>query len=157
MGSYRIQDVKLVNILDEAEKDLQQMKGTQYVGRTVLATKVSSYNKLVESKDVKDPTNPSVTIYSVIDGTITFTAESQINPYGRLIIDFYDLSGNKIVNNGVIGQTGQTPSNYNIVVTQVGDGKLAWTIQINGPSTPHFLAKFSVAATDRGTVIFTSN
>lgn len=155
MSVYSIKDIKLVNILERAEKDLQEMKQTQFVGRRVLATKISLFNKLVESVDFYGvpPTTP---VGSAVNGIITFTAESQVNPYGRLILDFYDINGQKIVNPGVIGLTGQTPSNYNIVVTQVDDGKLSWTVQINGPPT-HFFVRFSVAATDRGTVVFTNS
>lgn len=151
MGSYSIKDVSLVNILDRAEQDLQQLKSTQYVGRVVLATKLSFENRLWESQDVNGA-GSSTPVSSDVYRTVTFQAESQTNPYGRLLINFFDFNKQPITSDAASPADGPKLLYYNYIVTQVADGKLQWNVQIRGPVTPHYFIQFSVVATDYGTV-----
>lgn len=151
MGSYSIKDVSLVNIIDRAEKDLQELKGRQFVGRRVLATKLSTAQGRVISVDYYGVPASAGVVGSAIYRKVTFTALNQKNPYGRLIIKLFNPDGSPIVN---VGYGGDFPKvfYFNTIVGYVDDGKLSWNVDIRGPANPKFYAEFSVAATDEGTV-----
>lgn len=150
MGSYAIRDIKLVNILDRAEKDMQQMKSTQYVGKRVLKTKTTWDSELIESSDgwgfPLGPPDPPT--YQYVYKVVTFKADRQISPFGRLIFEIYrDDKVTKWTGAGGAGVFG-----YVFYVTQVNDGLMQWRIDIRGPGSPRFYVRLGVAGTDSGTI-----
>lgn len=152
MGSYSIKDVSLVNIIDKAEKDLQELKGRQFVGRRVLATKLSKASTRVSSTEYSAPGlvngQPGmIPVGQSIYRRVTFTADNQLNPWGRLILQFYDAANNRKINP-------DDPRIYyfTFYVKPVDSKQLEWNVDIRGPLTPAFYCDFIVAATDSGTV-----
>jgi len=158
MGSYSIKDVNLVNMIDKATKDLQELKGRQFVGRRVLATKISAANGRVQAEIYNGLSgfdaagNPTFSPQGrAIYRRVTFTALTQTNPYGRLTMKFFNPDGTQIVNKGFGGDYPKV-FYFNIIVGYIGDSKLTWNVDIRGPLSPGFSAEFTVAATDEGTV-----
>jgi hypothetical protein len=151
MASYSIRDVGIVNKLARAEKDLQELKNRQFVGKKVLATKVSE-SPLILSSDswgfgvpVTDP--PTQQIFYK---NITFTADTQLSPYGRLLIEYYDLAGNQILNDSLDSSAGARIFYYNFIVTYVDDKTLKWNVDIRGPGSPKYYVKLVFAGSDTG-------
>jgi hypothetical protein len=148
MASYSIRDVKITHLLDRAEKDMMDLKSKQYVGKHVLQTKNSISDVLYKSDDGISPDHS--TTFKFIYKTVTFKADNQTSPYGRLMMDIYKSDQvTPITNSDNIKILYVYP-----VVTQVDDGLLKWQVNIQGPNsvTSDFYIRFSVAATDSGVV-----
>lgn len=150
MTSYSIRDVKLVNIIDRAEKDMQQLKSTQFVGNKVLQTKTTWAAQMILSTDLygvgSPPPNPPVQNY--VYQFVTFKADKQTSPYGRLIFEVYKADGvTKITGAGEAGVF-----YYLFYITEVDDGLLKWRIDIRGPGATKFYVRLGVAATDNGII-----
>jgi hypothetical protein len=152
MGSYAIRDVKLVNLIDRAERDIQQLKSTQFVGKKVLQTKTTWSSQLIESSDgwgfPLGPPDPPT--YQYVYKTVTFKADRQLSPYGRLIFEIY--KADKVTK--WTGAGGAGVFYYTFYVTDVEDGLLKWGIDIRGPggSSPMFYVRLGVAGTDSGVI-----
>lgn len=149
MTSYSIKNVGVVEKLDRLEKDMQDLKSRQFVGRKVLATKKVYENKRHLSVDYYG-FPPAAPVGSNVYRTVTYTAATQLNPYARLLIELYDLSGARIDNLSSTGSDGPKLFTYNFIVTYVDDQQLKWAVDIRGPVTPKFYVQFSVAASDVG-------
>lgn len=156
MGSYSIRNVGIVNELDRMEKDMQFMKSRQFVGKRTLATKVSKAGYMVLSEDAwfADPVGPPQ--LQAIQREVVFQADSQLNPWGTIIVEFYDLSGNLMTT--LSSPRGTLTTDYPGIhavkneVPQVDDGRLTWTVEIQGPPSPKFYVRWVVAGTDSGII-----
>lgn len=147
-----IRDIKLVNLLDRAEKDMTQLKNTQFVGKRVLQTKTTWSGQMLQSMDGRGagvpPTDPPS--FQFVYQTVTFKADKQLSPYGRLIFEIY--KADKVTKAGPSDGVGVFY--YTFHVTHVDDGTLKWGIDIRGPggSAPKFYVRLGVAGTDKGVI-----
>jgi hypothetical protein len=150
MGSYSIRDIGLVHLLDRAEKDMQQLKSTQFIGKQVLQTKTTWSGELYQSSDgwgfpLGPPDPPTFQYFYKM---VTFKADNQTSPHGRLIFKIYEAD--KVTQITGSGKAGVFY--YVFYVTDVDDGLLKWQIDIRGPGSPKFYVKLGVAATDSGVI-----
>jgi hypothetical protein len=150
MGTYAIRDIKLVNILDRAEKDMQQFKGSQPAGNRVLKTKTTWAGELLQSMDLWGVGQPSTDppAQNFVYQNVTFKADRQKSPYGRLIFELYKADKTTKITLG--SEAGVFY--YNFTVTEVDDGLMKWGIDIRGPGATKFYVRLGVAATDSGTI-----
>lgn len=153
MGSYSIRDMSFVKQLDRARKDLDAIKTKQPVSRRVLATKKTiSQNVKSILADVGFP--PGTTFAQIIYLRVKFEADTQISPFGRLALEFYDLSGNRLSSD-----SGIVVFYINDIVTQVNDGTLEWNLDVrcSGAGTigsAQYSCKLIVYATDTGAISY---
>lgn len=156
MARYSIREATMVDQLDRLEKDMQSMKSLQYVGRGVLTTKLSEPTPKILSSDGFDFSIPPVLSYQAVSGKITFTADKQLNPYARLVVENFDLSGNQYSLDGFNSATDPGLDTYEFVVGHVDDGMMEWRVIVSRFATPtvRFYTRFRVAATDSGTVSY---
>lgn len=150
MGSYSIRDVGLVNRLERMEKDMAQMKNRQFVGKKTLATYTTKLSTMLLSNDAWyfDPVGPPQ--LQALEHDVTFEANEQLNPYGVLTAEFYDLGGQLIVNTD--SQSGPVIDSLYILLTAPDSKRLKWRIQVVGPAAPKWYVKYVVNATDKGVV-----
>lgn len=150
MTSYSIRDIPIVAQIDRARKDLDALKGSQFVSRSGLATnKVES--QLITSTTVMIgvPTpQPMEAIYY----TVTFHADTQLSPFGRLALEFYDMGDTRLGS-----ESGIVVYYLNDIVTRVEDGILKWNLDIRttGVGTigsGKWRVKLIVYATDTGRI-----
>lgn len=150
MASYSIRDLSIINLLDRARKDLDELKNKQFVSRRGLATKKTE-SQLIESESVYfAPADTTRRENLYIE--ITFHAESQLSPYGRLALEFYDSSGNRLGSESDIRVMTLVDN-----VTRVDDGILKWSIDVRsfGSGTigyNKFYTKIIVYGTDNGRI-----
>lgn len=152
MAGPSIKDIKIVSEIDRLEKDMQFMKSRQFVGRKVLVTKISKAGFLVPSHDVWSvggPPDPPTA--QGLQHEVTFKADTQLNPWGMLQVEFYDSQGQQIVNAGD-GITAPGIEDVSPYVTFEDDGMLKWYIGLLAPVSMPFSVKWVVAATDSGTI-----
>lgn len=150
MTSYPIRDISLARKVERMKKDLQQMKSLQYVGRRLLATKRVESN-MVLSHNTLVGANGDITIQAMYY-YITFKAQSQLNPYARLTMQFYN-SNNEPVDNDF----GLAVLEVQEVDAEVDNRIIRWRINVqktspSGPDNTPFRAKMIVYATDDGTI-----
>lgn len=159
MASYSIRDVGIVNKLARAEKDLQELKNRQFVGKRALATKISKSPLVLSSDNWGFGLNPAVDppTQQVVYKIVTFKADTQINPYGRLLIEYYDLAGNQILDDNINPSNGARIFNFNFVVTYVDDMTLKWSVDIRGPGSLKYYVKFVFAGSDTGSLSWVDN
>lgn len=125
------------------------MKNRQYIGKKTLATKVTRAGIKTLSNDAwyNEPVgDPQL---QALQQEVTFKAESQLNPYGVLLVEFTDLNGNLITTHD---ESGPKIDYLDIIITSVDDGLLKWEIGLIGPASPKWYARYIVAATDSGTI-----
>lgn len=151
MGSYSIRDVGLVNQLDRMEKEMAFMKGRQFIGKKTLATKVSKAGFKTLSNDAWyfEQTGPPQ--LQALQQEITFKADRQLNPYGVLLVEFYDINGN-LLTNTADGVNGPSIDYIYKFMPNLDDGKLKWEIGTMAPATFKYYVRYVVSATDSGTI-----
>ena len=150
MGSYSIRDVSIVNQIDRARKDLTSLKSKQYVSRRGLSTKKTE-SQLVQSRTVNVGVVSEVWI-EVIFLRVTFVADSQVSPFGRLAVEFYDSAGNILDTD-----SGVTVWYLNDYVTYVDDKTLQWNLDTRSTGSGtigsgKYYAKLIVYGTDTGRI-----
>ncbi len=126
MGSYSIRNVGIVNELDRMEKEMQFMKTRQFVGRKTLATKVSKAGVKILSQDAWFNQPIGAPQLQALQHEVTFKADRQTSPYGVLMVEFYDISENLIVNASSSTNDGPGIANIYNIITYVDDGTLKW-------------------------------
>lgn len=152
MTSYSIRDASVVKQIDRARKDLDALKGSQFISRSGLATKKTE-SQLVMSETVNVATG-SVLLRDVIFQHVTFIADSQVSPFGRLALEFYDAAGNKLDSD-----SGIIVLYLNDIVTYVDDGTLKWNLDVRASGigtigTAKYWVKLIVYATDSGRILW---
>lgn len=150
MTSYSIRDISIVKQIDDAEKALAALKTKQYVSRRVLATKKIESQKILSQ--TANVAFPGPLLREVTELRVTFKADNQVSPYGRLNLEFYDLSGNLLDSD-----SGIQVFYLNDIVTYVDDGTLMWNLdaRANGSGTiglAKYYCKLIVYATDTGRI-----
>ena len=150
MGSYSIRDVSLVKQLDRARKDLDSLKGSQFVSRRGLATKKME-SQLIESKTTNVSQGTPVYVETLYL-RVTFIADFQVSPFGRLGLEFYDSSGRRLDSD-----SGISVLYLNDIVTRVDDGTLEWNLDVRTAAggtigNAKWYARLVVYATDTGRI-----
>lgn len=150
MGSYSIRNVGLVNQLDRMEKEAAFMKNRQRIGKRTLATKISKAGIMTLSNDAWYNEQVGPPQLQALQQEITFKADKQLNPYGVLLVEFYDINKNLITTPSDSG----TPSIDYIYkfMPNLNDGKLKWEIGTIAPPTYKYYVRYVVSATDSGTI-----
>lgn len=154
MGSYSIRNVGIVNELDRLEKDMQFMKSRQFIGKKTLATKSSKSQFYTSSVIYHVDGQPMG--QAIIENLVTFTADQQLNPFGVLTIEIYDINGN-LQENDPVDESGPRLRSMNFLPGIVNDKKLRWDIDLPhiaplGSTGTPFKVKFVVSSTDSGTI-----
>lgn len=158
MSSYAIRDVKVVNQLERLEKDMLNMKNRQHIGGRTLATKITS-SRLYASRTIYNFDGPPIG-QGLYENLIEFVAESQLNPYGSLTIELFDMAGNRISTSATVTTGPMIRRLIMLPGNAPGDRTLRWDVDIahvsglNTTGTP-FQVLFTVAATDTGVVTAT--
>lgn len=146
MVSYSVRDRSLIQAMDRAARDLEQMKQLQRIGSTNLATHVSE-STLITSEPFYDPAS-GILVGENMYVAIEFTATNQSSPFGRLALDLRYGTPTTPATEGQIGIFG-----YLFTPTSVGDRKLRWEVDLrSGVVGVKFYAIFKVAASDYGSV-----
>lgn len=150
MGSYSIRDVSIVNQIDRARKDLTSLKSKQYVSRRGLSTKKTE-SQLIQSRTVNVGVGAEVWIEAIYL-RVTFVADSQLSPYGRLAVEFYDSAGNVLESD-----SGVTVMYLNDYVTYVDDKTLQWNLDTRSTGSgtignAKYYARLIVYGTDTGRI-----
>lgn len=154
MTSYSIRDVSIVNQLDRARKDLDSIKNSQFISRAGLATKKTE-SQLITSETVNVAIGGTL-LRDIIYLEVSFLADSQVSPYGRLALEFYDMAGNLLDSD-----SGIAVLYLNMIVTRVDDGTLKWNLDVrcSGAGTiglQKYRVKLIVYATDSGRITWRS-
>ena len=143
MSSYSIREVSLASKLNKIKNDIIGMKSTQLTGRANTVTKT------VSTQPIRSVPSPTGT-WQDNNFNVTFTAESQLNPYARIGLVYFDSSLNEITDNSkILGY-------YDELVVRKDDGKYRWIVvggTLTGDVAP-FYVQIIVSATDDGTIAF---
>ena len=150
MGSYSIRDVSIVKQLDKGRKDLDSFKNSQFVSRRVLATRKIISQK-VKSRTVNVAVG-TILLRDIIYLEVTFKADYQEAPFGRLTLEFYDESDRLLDSD-----SGIIVLYLNDLEVGVNDGLLRWNLDVRASGTgtigtaPYYV-KLIVYATDTGRI-----
>lgn len=144
MGSYTVRDQGILQQINRAQRDIEELKNLQFIGSNNLKTYVND-SALVTSAEL---IQMGVYIAEYMYKRITFDAANQTSPFGRLAIDLRIGSPTNPAGDG----SGLTIASYQFVPTTVGDGRLVWEVDLRGPTGIKFYAVFKVTASDYGTV-----
>lgn len=150
MTSYSIRDVSVVNQLDRARKDLDALKGSQFISRRGLAT-VKTESQLIESQTVNVGIG-TILMREIVYIKVEFRADYQVSPYGRIALEFYDSSGRLLDSD-----SGIVVYYLNEIVTRVDDGILQWNVDTRSSGmgtigTQKYYCKVIVYGTDSGRI-----
>lgn len=147
-------DRQIAELLDGIVKDIELIKGFQFMGRDVLSPTV---NQTSNQYDLSSSLSAGI---QTLRNVIVFTAETQTDPFIALSPRFYDLSGNELAaasfSNIVIfrGQVpgGQDGKTKDLSQDMPGTGKA--TMTLGASSATAFRVKVFVLATDTGSLSF---
>ena len=148
MSSYSIRDVSLAKQIDRARKDLDAIKSKQYVSRRGLVTKKTE-STLIESVTTDIGVGgPLIREMTYI--RITFKADTQLAPYGKLVLEFYDTAGNQLDT-----VSGIQVFDFLEYGSPANDGILEWNINVRASGSGSiglnkFYTKLIVYGTDTG-------
>jgi len=154
MSSYSIRDVSLAKQIDRARKDLDAIKSKQYVSRRGLVTKKTE-SALIPSVTANIGTGAPL-IREILFIRIQFKADTQPSPYGKLALEFYDASGNKLDT-----EAGLQVFYMNEYPNAPDSGLMEWNIDVraSGSGTiglSKFYTKLIVYGTDTGRISWRS-
>lgn len=145
MGNYSVRDISLVKDMDRAKKDLEDIKAAQLYGTKQMVIQETAEGP-VQSADY---VFIGSYYYDFIYKKVEFYADHQLNPVGKLLLDFRYPNSTTPAPDGVI-----TVMYYVPIIQPANSGKLVWKVDIRG-GTADFWCIFKVVSSDTGRIVIT--